>query len=254
MNSKLPAILSVLFLLPVVAVLPGCGGSATPSAAELMTGPYQRTGFSDIEIAYPEAESFQTTTSHGQDQHYLVQQPDNVEPTAPIVLYLHGADGDETQGMDPEYAEGTFARLRSLLSARGWIYVTARTADFEGLRKELETKYGPRPIVLSGSSMGGGQSLREAMTNPGLYAGAIVMCPALPMRDAGPAKRLTMPVYIESGENDVLIAEVSRKIAGTMKRGGRPFIYVEIPEGTHRTPIEQIDWKRALDFVESQLH
>jgi pimeloyl-ACP methyl ester carboxylesterase len=77
------------------------------------------------------------------------------------------------------------------------------------------------------------------------------MCPALPLADAQPATRLTMPVFIESGERDVLIAEVSRKIAATMKRSGRPFIYVEIPGGTHRTPIEQIDWVRALDFVEA---
>jgi len=253
MNGKLRTTRWLPGLLIGVALLPGCGNETAPTAAELMTGPYEKPDFSGIEIAYPEAKHVQTTTSDGWEQFYLVQEPESLEPNASILLYMHGADGDETQGMDPKYAKGTFARLRSLLADRGWIYVTARFADYDGLRKDLDAKYGPRPFILSGSSLGGSQSLWEAMTNPSPYAGVIAMCPALSLANAAPAERLTMPVYIESGENDALIAEVSRKIAATMKRGGRPYSYLEIPEGTHRTPIEQIDWIRALDFVEAHL-
>jgi pimeloyl-ACP methyl ester carboxylesterase len=233
------------------SVLHGCDRNVAPVAADLMTGPYHKPDFSDIAIGYPEAKHIQTIATNGLEQHYMVQEPESIAPDAPILLYMHGADGDETQGMDPKYAKGTFARLRTLLAERGWIYVTARYADYRGLRYELEAKYGSRQIVLSGSSLGGKQSIWEAMANPDSYAGVIAMCPALPLADAQPATRLTMPVFIESGERDVLIAEVSRKIAATMKRSGRPFIYVEIPGGTHRTPIEQIDWVRALDFVEA---
>jgi pimeloyl-ACP methyl ester carboxylesterase len=251
MKTKLTPATFVLCLLVVPTVLPGCRERPVPTAAELMTGAYERPDFSGIEIAYSEAEHVQTLTGHGTEQHYLVQEPERLEPNAPILIYMHGADGDETQGMDPEYADGTFARLRSILYRHGWIYVTARIADFDGLKQELKARYGPRPFVLSGSSLGGAQSLREAMASPRAYAGVIVMCPALPMADAKPAKNLTMPVYIECGANDVLIAEVSRKMADTMKRRREPYVYVEIPGGTHRTPIEQIDWKRALDFVEA---
>jgi len=251
MKTKLFETTFVLCLLIVSIALSGCRERPVPTAADLMTGVYEKPDFSGIEITYSEAEHVQTLTGHGTEQHYLVQEPERLEPNAPILIYMHGADGDETQGMDPEYADGTFSRLRSILYGRGWIYVTARIADFDGLKQELNAKYGPRPLVLSGSSLGGAQSLREAMANPSAYAGVIVMCPALPMADARPAKNLTMPVYIESGANDVLIAEVSRKMADTMKRRGEPYVYVEIPDGTHRTPIEQIDWIRALDFVEA---
>lgn len=253
MDRKKPAAILPLSLLLVAIFESGCGEETVPAASELMTEPYSRPDFSNIAIDYPGAMRFQTTTGNGQDQHYMVQEPETIEPTAPILLYMHGADGDETQGMDPEYAAGTFARLRTLLAERGWIYATARIADFDGLRSELESKYGPRPIVLSGSSLGGKQSLMEAMANPSEYAGVIAMCPALPLSDASPAKALTMPVYIETGERDVLIAEVSRKIAGVLKRRGTPYIYIEIPEGTHRTPIEQIDWERALRLVVANL-
>lgn len=253
MDRKKPAAILPLSLLLVAIFASGCGEETVPAASELMTGPYSRPDFSNIAIGYPDAMSFPMTATRGQDQYCMVQEPATIRPAAPIMIYMHGADGDETQGMDPEYAEGTFARLRTLLADRGWIYVTARIADFDGLRSELESKYGPRPIVLSGSSLGGKQSLMEAMANPSEYAGVIAMCPALPFSDASPAKALTMPVYIESGERDVLIAEVSRKIAGVLRRQGTPYIYIEIPEGTHRTPIEQIDWDRALRLVEANL-
>ncbi len=241
----------VAFFIPGAGPLTGCGKKPVPEAAGLMTAPYKMPDFSGITISYPEAKRFETKTTKGAEQYYMVQEPETLSANAPMLLYMHGADGDETQGMDPEYAEGTFARLRSLLAQRGWLYVTARKAEYEGLRKELEVKYGKRPIVLSGSSLGGKQSLTEAMLHPDLYAGVIVMCPALPLSDPGPAQRLTMPVYIESGEKDVLIASVSRMVLGAMKRKGRPFIYKEIPEGTHRTPIEQIDWVGALEFVDA---
>lgn len=230
----------------------GCGEQTTPAATELMSGPYTTPDFSRIVIGYPEAQRFHMLTSDGQDQYYMVQEPESTASKTPILLYMDGADGDETQGMDPDYAKGTFSRLRTLLAKRNWIYVTARLDDFAGLHRELETKYGPRPIILSGSSLGGNQSLREAMSNPEAYAGVIVMCPALPIGDAKPASRLVMPVYIETGERDVLIAEVSRKVAWVLKRQGTPYVYREIPNGTHRTPIEQIDWERALNFVEGR--
>lgn len=245
--------ISLALSLAAAGALLGCNVPRMPTAAEVMTGPYEKPDFSGIKISYPEATEVKTATSGGEEQHYMIQEPETIDPAAPILIHMHGADGDETQGMDPQYASATFARLRSLLAARGWIYVTPRLADFDGLRKELEAKYGPRKIVLSGASMGGCQTLREAMQHPSLYVGMILMCPAMPFEEAENAKNLTMPVYMECAEADVPIVQVSRNVAGVLKREGKPYIYVEIPGGKHSSPIQYIDWERALAFMETNL-
>lgn len=64
------------------------------------------------------------------------------------------------------------------------------------------------------------------------------------------AARLTMPVYLTHGTNDAMIpVSYSRDLYARLTMQGTPVEYVEIEGGGHDTPVEEIDWKAALDFV-----
>jgi len=64
------------------------------------------------------------------------------------------------------------------------------------------------------------------------------------------AENLTMPVVISHGAKDTLIPiDGTRALVERLRALGRPVAYVEQPEGQHDTPVTEVDWSAALDFV-----
>jgi pimeloyl-ACP methyl ester carboxylesterase len=64
------------------------------------------------------------------------------------------------------------------------------------------------------------------------------------------ADRLTMPVYLSHGAADATIpVEPTRALAGQLRDLGRAVKYLEIPNGDHDSPVTQVNWTEALDFV-----
>ena len=64
------------------------------------------------------------------------------------------------------------------------------------------------------------------------------------------AERLTMPVYLSHGAKDVLIPVAGvRALAARLRELGRRVQCVELPEGGHDSPVLEINWPAALDFV-----
>jgi len=64
------------------------------------------------------------------------------------------------------------------------------------------------------------------------------------------AERLTMPCYLAHGAADALIpVEPTRALAERLQELGRRIRYVEIEGGDHDSPVTQVDWAAALDFV-----
>ncbi len=64
------------------------------------------------------------------------------------------------------------------------------------------------------------------------------------------AERLTMPVHIIHGAKDTLIpVEGTRRLVARLQELGRPVKYVELPEGGHDSPVNEVDWNEAFDFV-----
>jgi len=64
------------------------------------------------------------------------------------------------------------------------------------------------------------------------------------------ADRLTMPVYVSHGAADGLIPiGPTRALAKRLQDQGRPVKYVEIDGGDHDSPVVQVNWAEALDFV-----
>lgn len=63
-------------------------------------------------------------------------------------------------------------------------------------------------------------------------------------------ERLTMPVHIVHGAKDTLIpVDGTRRLVARLQELGGKVKYVELPEGDHDAPVNQVDWADALDFV-----
>jgi dipeptidyl aminopeptidase/acylaminoacyl peptidase len=64
------------------------------------------------------------------------------------------------------------------------------------------------------------------------------------------AERLTMPLYLSHGAADALIpVEPTRALAQRLQELERTVKYVEIEGGDHDSPVTQVNWGEALDFV-----
>lgn len=177
---------------------------------------------------------------------YRVREPSVSVTGGPIVVYLRGAGGTERQGLGPE-----FARLHAALDRRGGVLACPRDPELGALLPRLHARYGDRPLVLVGASMGGRHAYDEACEHPERYAGLVLLCPAVhyegpPVADT---RFLPMPVWIVCGDRDEWALDASRGLARDLAALGRPVHHHEIPGGDHGAPLQAIDWDAALDFV-----
>lgn len=183
---------------------------------------------------------------------YRVQEPSDLQDHPNILIYMHGSAGKEEQGMDPAWERGTFARLRSLMNDWGWVYVCPRDAEFAGLLQHLETTYAPRDIYLAGASGGGHVALWEAEKNPSAYAGLLLLCPAIERRKRNNPSALSMPVWIVSATRDHGITQKCRALVRQLKALQSLCFYREIAGGHHGTPVEKVNWHKALVFLQGK--
>ena len=64
------------------------------------------------------------------------------------------------------------------------------------------------------------------------------------------AECLTMPIHVIHGAKDTVIpVEGTRRLVARLQELGRPVKYVELPEGGHDSPVNEVDWNEAFDFV-----
>jgi pimeloyl-ACP methyl ester carboxylesterase len=186
----------------------------------------------------------------GKSRLYLVQEPEKAADSPSILIYMHGSAGGEEQGMDRRWANGAFTRLRQLMNDWGWVYVCPRDGEFEGLLKHLGKKYKPRNIFLCGASFGGKLVLREAEKNPARYAGLLLLGPAIGNGSKSDPRRLTMPVWIVCGEKDYAVTRQARILARRLKELKKFCFHREIAGGRHGSPVEKVDWQKALEFLQ----
>ena len=189
--------------------------------------------------------------SNGVTHVYLLQEPQArpIPAETPILIYMHGAGGKEEQGM-----RTLFPGLRGLLNTWGWIYVCPRDGEYAGLRRDLAARYGKRTLYLTGASAGGRSAFWEALREPSVYSGLILMCPAV-VRDTIPdtvksdAHVLAMPLWMICGERDAYYAATCRFLENVKKDRRQAVYYHEIPGGDHDDPCRKIKWEEALRFV-----
>lgn len=205
-----------------------------------------------IPLTFPQARSKTYVDAAKRMRTYRVQEPNDLGDAPNLLIYMHGSAGKEEQGMDPIWARGTFTRLRTLMNRWGWVYVCPRDAEFRGLLKHLREEYAPRAIYLAGASGGGSVALREAAKNPSSYAGLLLLCPAVKRGTRTDSDRLAMPVWIVSAARDREISKQCRLLAGELEALRSPFYYREIAGGHHGTPVEKVDWQKALNFLQQK--
>jgi hypothetical protein len=199
---------------------------------------------------FPEAKTETYLDAAGKTHLYRVQEPKYSVDSPNILIYMHGSAGKEEQGMDPEWSERTFTRLRELMNNWGWVYVCPRDAEFKGLLSHLKDKYRPQAIYLSGASAGGYHAISEAEKNPSVYAGLLLMCPVIKERKSHDPEKLSMPVWIVTGEKDRRITGKVRSLVKKLKELKKSYFYREIAGGHHGTPVEKVDWGTALRFLQ----
>ena len=219
-------------------------------AATMVLGSTEASGEGGKPQAYPEANRETYRDPAGKERIYMVQEPAGLKNSPDILIYMHGSAGKEEQGMDPVWENRTFARLRTLLNQWGWVYVCPRDAEFDGLLKHLKEKYRTNNVYLAGASAGGHEAIAEAVRNPSSYAGLLLLCPAFRNGTRDDPARLTMPVWIVSGEKDRRITEQCRKLVRKLEELKKPHIYREIKGGHHGTPLEKANWEQALAFLQ----
>jgi len=192
--------------------------------------------------------------SKGLEHKYLVQEPESLEE-GEILIYMHGAAGQEEQGMDPELYDATFKRLRLIMNQRNWIYVCPRDPELKGLLDDLKSRYGNKKIFLAGASAGAIYALDESVKNPDAYSGVILLCPALwdPKLNFPEEHLLTMPSWIVAGSKDRGNIKGTQRLVNLLKILGRPYHYVEIPDGGHDAPLEKVEWAKALEFIQNEV-
>lgn len=173
---------------------------------------------------------------------YLIQAPAEPAAEAPILIYFHGANHDETQGMT------LYPSLKKTLETKGWIYVSPRDYEMENLLTELKAKYGTRKIYLAGASAGAGFIFEEETEHPGRFAGLFLIGPALhvPTPKKGD---ILCPVYLVFGDQDHGNTERARTVSQALRDNGAQVTSVEIPGG-HEAPYpDQSWWYQAFKFV-----
>jgi pimeloyl-ACP methyl ester carboxylesterase len=204
------------------------------------------------EHGFPEARTEAYRDAAGQARIYRVQEPGDLKQSPDILIYMHGSAGKEEQGMDPEWASGTFSRLRTLMAEWGWVYVCPRDVEFKGLLKHLGEKYKPGNIYLSGASGGGNAAIWEAAKNPSSFAGLLLLGPAVGRRRPSFPGNLAMPVWIVSGERDRQVTKQCRILVRKLEALKSPHFYREIEGGHHGSPVEKVDWRKALEFLREE--
>ena len=175
---------------------------------------------------------------------YLEQKPQAVPPGAGIMIYMHGAGRDETQGMT------LFPMLRECLARKGWIYVSPRTYEFTHLVRHLQTRYAKRKIYLAGASRGGYEIFEEVRRHPDTYAGMVQIGSALyAVRTPEPGE-INIPTYFVFGDSDPGHSDAHRRIIAALKRQNAPIKYREIENDGHEAPYgDQSWWAEALKFA-----
>lgn len=210
------------------------------------------------EAAYQSASYHSASTGETLPYYFIETQ---AEPTA-IFIYMHGAGGGYEQGMSDALFAGNFKNLKDVLKEKNYVYVTPETSNFEkegaqelvDLIVELKKNYGDLPVYLSGASAGGRtvfNALQAAKQGVDLK-GVILVCPALSEKNiqAFEVKSKSLPTWIEVGEKDTVMPPERAKLLKEKLDGLGYATHLEtIQNGDHNAPVEQMDWKKGIDFL-----
>jgi predicted esterase len=184
----------------------------------------------------------------------LLYVPDSAPEAAPLVLYLHGATGDEQQGI---------RRLRGLADEFGFLVLSPASqagtwdairsgygADVRFIDQAMDRVFAQhavdaRKIAVCGFSDGASYALGLGMSNGDVFGGVMAFSPGFvpPGVEAQGRPR----IFVSHGTRDQIlpIDECSRRLVPELKRGGYDVKFQEF-DGPHGAPPEivrgAIEW------------
>jgi predicted esterase len=184
----------------------------------------------------------------------LLYVPASAPDPAPLALYLHGATGDEQQGirrlsaladefgflvLSPASQEGTWDAIRSGYGP------DVRLID-QALNKVFaQHRVDPRKVAVCGFSDGASYALGLGMSNGDLFGAVMAFSPGF--IPAGVEKSGSPRIFISHGTRDQIlpIEDTSRRLAPELKRAGYEVNFREF-DGPHTVPPEMargaIEW------------
>jgi phospholipase/carboxylesterase len=220
----------------LAACLTGC--SRAESAVRLRARPAQVTG-GDVKPGV-------TPLNLRRDRDALLYVPTSAPDPAPLVLYLHGATGNEQQGI---------RRLTALADEMGFLVLSP--ASQEGTWDAIHSSYGtdvrfidqaltkvftlrrvdPHKIAVCGFSDGASYALGLGMSNGDLFRAVIAFSPGFV--PAGVEDRGRPRIFISHGTKDeILPFEASRgQLAPLLQQAGYKVDFREF-DGPHTVPPE----------------
>ena len=233
---------SVLIRMPtrrifLVALLTCC--SRAESAVRLRARPAKAVGEGD---AGPGV----TPLNLRPERDALLYVPDSVRDPAPLVLYLHGATGDEQQGirrlraladefgcllLSPASQEGTWDAIRSGYGRDVRFIDQALTKVFAQRRVDA------RKIAVCGFSDGASYALGLGLSNGDLFRAVIAFSPGFV--PSGVEQTGTPRIFISHGTRDQIlpIDSSSRRLVPQFERAGYEVKFREF-DGPHTVPPE----------------
>lgn len=197
---------------------------------------------------------------HGRDA--LLYVPSSASDPAPLVLYLHGATGDEHQGI---------RRLSALADEFGFLLLSP--ASQAGTWDAIGSGYGPdvrfidqalakvfaqrrvdlQKIAVCGFSDGASYALGLGMSNGELFRGVMAFSPGFV--PSGVEVSGTPSIFISHGTNDQIlpIDTCSRRLVPQLRQAGYEVKFQEF-DGPHTVPPEiargAVEWflnRRKVD-------
>jgi phospholipase/carboxylesterase len=184
----------------------------------------------------------------------LVYLPASAPDPAPLILYLHGATGDEQQGirrlsaladefgfvlLSPASREGTWDAVRSGYGADERFIDAALSKVFAGRRID------PRKIAVCGFSDGASVALGLGVANGDLFGAVMAFSPGF--IPSGGDEHGTPRIFISHGTKDQIlpIETCSRQLVPRLKQAGYNVKFREF-DGPHAVPPaiahEALDW------------
>ncbi|WP_296604806.1 luciferase family protein [Nocardioides sp.] len=198
----------------------------------------------------------------------------STDPTAPLVVLLHGRGSDESEilGLAPHLPAGpAYAAVRAPIAEGGgyaWFAnrgvgrpVAGSLRDTMDWFRHWLDDLAPagRPVVLVGFSGGAAFAGGLVLDDPGRYAGAAVLFGTLPF-DAGlttvPGRLAHLPVFVAQGDGDHVIPRelLDRTWGYLLAESGAPTVARREPGGhqlTARTVHDLGEWlAHRLAFVD----
>ena len=184
----------------------------------------------------------------------LLYVPASARDPAPLVLYLHGATGDEQQGihrlsaladdfgfllLSPASEDGTWDAIRSGYGR------DVQFIDYALTKVFAQRRVNPRKVAVCGFSDGASYALGLGMSNGDLFRAVIAFSPGFV--PSGVEQSGTPRIFISHGTKDKIlpIETSSRRLVPQLERAGYEVKFQEF-DGPHGVPPEiargAIEW------------